>query len=94
MKTESQNHQSVDLDNFDYLPCLKLRFGHTACVHKHYMYVFGGWDGHHTLNDFAVLDLRAQIWLQPNRIQGNVEGRYRHSASSTSQALYVFGGIN
>lgn len=44
-------------DDFDVLPNLKLRFGHTACIYKHYMYVFGGWDGHRTLNDFAVLDL-------------------------------------
>ena len=34
------------------------------------------------------------IWLKPNKIQGKVEGRYRHSASATSSALYVFGGIN
>ncbi len=58
------------------------------------MYVFGGWDGHWTLNDFAVLDLEKKIWLKPIRVHGNVEGRYRHSASSTKTAMYIFGGIN
>jgi hypothetical protein len=58
------------------------------------MFVFGGWDGHQTLNDFAVLDLQLNIWLKPSRVQGTVEGRYRHSASATSKSLFIFGGIN
>jgi len=28
------------------------RYGHTAVVYKEMMYVFGGWDGTRTLNDF------------------------------------------
>ena len=35
----------VNASNFDFLFNIKLRFGHTACVNKSYMYVFGGWDG-------------------------------------------------
>jgi len=58
------------------------------------MYVFGGWDGHSTLSDFAVLDLDKNIWLKPIRVNGNIEGWYRHSASSTQRAMYIFGGIN
>jgi hypothetical protein len=81
-------------EGYELLPKLKLRFGHTACIYQHYMYVFGGWDGHYTLNDFAVLDLQSKVWLKPKNIQGSVEGRYRHSASATGKALYVFGGIN
>jgi N-acetylneuraminic acid mutarotase len=46
------------------------------------------------LNDFAVLDLQSKLWLKPKNIQGSVEGRYRHSASATGKALYIFGGIN
>jgi hypothetical protein len=86
--------EAVKHGDFDILSKLKLRFGHTACVYKHFMYVFGGWDGHQTLNDFAVLDLKNQVWLKPSKVQGTVEGRYRHSASATNTALYVFGGIN
>jgi N-acetylneuraminic acid mutarotase len=28
------------------------RYGHTAVIYKDFMYVFGGWDGTRTLNDF------------------------------------------
>jgi hypothetical protein len=58
------------------------------------MYVFGGWDGNITLNDLSVFDLHLCIWLRPRQIQGSIEGRYRHTSSSTSRAMYVFGGIN
>lgn len=84
----------VNASNFDFLFNIKLRFGHTACVNKSYMYVFGGWDGQQTLNDFSVFDFENKIWLRPNRVTGSVEGRYRHSASHTKSAMYIFGGIN
>ena len=47
-----------------------------------------------TLNDLSVFDLDLCIWLRPRQIQGSIEGRYRHTASSTSRAMYIFGGIN
>jgi hypothetical protein len=58
------------------------------------MYIFGGWDGQMTLNDLSIFDLNLHIWLQPRQMHGNIEGRYRHTACATSQAMYVFGGIN
>ena len=33
-------------ESYELLPKLKLRFVHTACIYKHFMYVFGGLDGH------------------------------------------------
>jgi hypothetical protein len=96
LKPEECHHslKKTYAEDYDMLSKLKLRFGHTACIYKHFMFVFGGWDGHQTLNDFAVLDLESKIWLKPNHVQGTVEGRYRHSASATKTALYIFGGIN
>lgn len=91
---EDSSKKLLYADDFEVIGKLKLRFGHTACIYKQFMYVFGGWDGHQTLNDFAVLDLQGKVWLRPKRVQGTVEGRYRHSASATSKALYIFGGIN
>jgi hypothetical protein len=41
----------------------KIRFGHTAVVHKSLMYVFGGWDGQDTLNDLNAYDLEKNVWL-------------------------------
>ncbi len=27
------------------------RFGHTACLFEHSMFIFGGWNGHDTMDD-------------------------------------------
>lgn len=72
----------------------KIRFGHTAVINGNYMYIFGGWDGQVTLEDLSIFDLNLHLWLRPKKIKGNIEGRYRHTASATSRAMYVFGGIN
>ena len=58
------------------------------------MYIFGGWDGQVTLDDLCVFDFNQLTWLKPKSIKGNIEGRYRHTACSTQNAMYVFGGIN
>lgn len=72
----------------------KIRFGHTAVVYKHFMYIFGGWDGQVTLNDLSAFDLEKQIWLEPKNVSGQIDGRYRHTACATSRSMFVFGGIN
>lgn len=79
---------------FELLPFPKIRFGHTAVINKHYMYILGGWDGQMTLNDLSIFDLNLYIWLSPRNMTGSIEGRYRHTACATSNAMYVFGGIN
>jgi hypothetical protein len=71
-----------------------LRFGHTAVVHKNFMYVFGGWDGNITLNDLNVYDFENNIWILLKNLKGQIKGRYRHSANATATAMYVFGGID
>lgn len=45
------------------LPEPKIRFGHTAVINRHYMYIFGGWDGQMTLNDLSIFDLNLHVWL-------------------------------
>jgi len=81
-------------DKYTRLEEPKLRFGHTSVVHKNLMFVFGGWDGNVTLNDLNVFDLDHSTWYQVNHVSGQVKGRYRHSASSTDQSMFVFGGID
>ena len=61
----------------------KIRFGHTAVINQHYMYIFGGWDGQMTLNDLSIFDLNLRVWLQPAQLQGCIEGRYRHTSCAT-----------
>jgi hypothetical protein len=77
-----------------YLPDPKLRFGHTSVTYNEYMMVFGGWDGSVTLNDLNIFDLVNHIWIAPNRVTGEVKGRYRHSSSSTDNSMFIFGGID
>jgi hypothetical protein len=50
-------------EQFQLLPEPKIRFGHTAVINQHYMYIFGGWDGQMTLNDLSIFDLNNRIWL-------------------------------
>lgn len=72
----------------------KLRFGHSAVVFQHYLYVFGGWDGNITLSDLTIFDLDLNLWLQPSNIKGMVKGRYRHTATTTDTSMFIFGGID
>jgi tRNA wybutosine-synthesizing protein 3 len=72
----------------------KLRFGHSAVVHKSFMYVFGGWDGHITLSDLTMFDLEKNVWVVPVGIAGCIKGRYRHTALATDTSMFVFGGID
>lgn len=82
------------LDNVSFVSEPNIRFGHTAIVHKSLMYVFGGWDGIETLNHLNAYDLEKNVWLQFNGMKGSIKGRYRHSASATQTAMYIFGGID
>ncbi len=71
------------------------RFGHSAVVREDgRMQVFGGWDGHYTLNELLVFDLRRECWVQAGETTGEIPARYRHSAVTTPEAMYVFGGID
>ena len=40
------------------------RFGYSAVVSNNLMYIFGGWDGHFTLNHLLVFDLNSYKWLE------------------------------
>lgn len=71
------------------------RFGHTAVVLKHNMYVFGGWDGHDTLDDLYYYNFVSGIWYEVRRINGpRPNPRYRHSCVSFKKSLFIFGGVD
>ncbi|KAF4714468.1 hypothetical protein FOZ63_021580 [Perkinsus olseni] len=42
--------------------CPSPRFGHSAVVHGSCMYVFGGWDGHDTLNELWEFNFPSGRW--------------------------------
>lgn len=70
------------------------RFGHSAVVNDGIMYVFGGWDGHFTLNHLLAFDLINETWRPEIETSGDIPARYRHSSVTTPDAMYIFGGID
>lgn len=62
------------------------RFGHSAVVYQSGMFVFGGWDGHDTLDDLYEYNVPGRGDVPPSR--------YRHSAVVHGCAMFVFGGVD
>eukprot|EP00924_Labyrinthula_sp_SR-Ha-C_P004890 maker-scaffold_1-snap-gene-15.40-mRNA-1 protein AED:0.26 eAED:0.26 QI:0/0/0/1/0/0/3/0/526 len=69
--------------NNSYVPVS--RFGHTAVVDNDDMYVFGGWDGHETLNSMWRYSFLSDLWT-PHR--------YRHCSMVLNGRMYIFGGVD
>ena len=71
------------------------RFGHTAIIYDHSMYIFGGWNGHDTLDDLYQYSFASNYWYEIRRIKGEKPlPRYRHCAVVCNQNLYIFGGVD
>ena len=70
------------------------RFGHSAVIYKHSMYVFGGWNGHDTLDDLYEFSLVTNQWFQVNGRGDVPESRYRHSAVVYGCCMFIFGGVD
>lgn len=59
------------------------------------MYIFGGWDGHDTLDDLYQYAFASNIWYELRRIQGiRPNPRYRHSCVAYNGSLFIFGGVD
>ena len=58
------------------------------------MFLFGGWNGHDTLDDLSEFNTTTNQWfIVPGR--GDVPtSRYRHSAIVYGCCMYVFGGVD
>jgi len=80
------------------------RFGHTAVIYDNSMFVFGGWNGHDTMDDIyqysfgklpSKLPLASNYWYEIKRVKGmRPPPRYRHSAIVCSQIMVIFGGVD
>jgi len=70
------------------------RFGHTAVIYGHSMYIFGGWDGHDTLQELFEYNVSSNMWiLMP--LRGTApRARYRHTAVVCGDAMFTFGGVD
>lgn len=70
------------------------RFGHTAVMHGHSMYVFGGWDGHDTLQELVEYSVSSNMWMQLPPRGTPPRARYRHTAVVCGDAMFTFGGVD
>eukprot|EP00922_Rhytidocystis_sp_ex-Travisia-forbesii_P021443 GHVS01031400.1.p1 GENE.GHVS01031400.1~~GHVS01031400.1.p1 ORF type:complete len:874 (+),score=128.88 GHVS01031400.1:24-2624(+) len=70
------------------------RFGHSAIMYDDSMYIFGGWDGHDTLNDLREFSTRTHQWMACSRMGRAPCPRYRHSAVVYGCCMFVFGGVD
>jgi len=72
----------------------KGRSAYSAVVYKNCMYIYGGWDGHESMNDIHCFNLDTKQWVQqPEQPQDCVAPCVRsHSAWVWNDAMYVWGG--
>jgi len=69
------------------------RFGHSQASFEDKVYLFGGWDGKHTLNDLWEFDSASLEWACISK-HSSVSPRYRHSSVCFKNFLVVFGGVD
>jgi len=70
------------------------RFGHTAVMYGHSMYVFGGWDGHETLQELFEYNASSNQWMQLQMRGQAPRARYRHTAVVCGDGMFTFGGVD
>ena len=56
------------------------------------MYVFGGGDGRHWLNDLIYFDIKRLDWVKAEQLGELPEGRLQHAAFTKGTKLYIYGG--
>jgi len=66
------------------------RSAHSAVVYKNEMYIFGGWNGYQSLDDFYSLNLDTLQWKHIKSENGPSKRRM-HSCVVHKDKMYVFG---
>lgn len=69
------------------------RSAHSAVVYQNEMYIFGGWNGHKSLDDFYSLNLETLEWRQIKK-DGSPSVRRMHSSVVYNDKMYLFGGYD
>ncbi|KAL9269953.1 Rab9 effector protein with kelch motifs-like protein [Drosera capensis] len=68
------------------------RDSHTCTTVGDNLFVFGGTNGLHPLNDLHILDTVSSTWVSPSPRGHIPEAREGHSAALIGKQLFVFGG--
>jgi hypothetical protein len=69
------------------------RSGHSAVVYKNEMYIFGGWNGHSSLDDFYSFNFETLTWKKIET-ESCASKRRMHSTVVYKDKLYLFGGFD
>eukprot|EP01080_Neovahlkampfia_damariscottae_P011009 gene11009-3715_t len=68
------------------------RCGHTACIYKDSMFIFGGLTLISYLNDLYEYNFTSKEWSL-RRYSGRIEKRFAHSSTIVKEKMLIFGGI-
>lgn len=77
--------------NGESVPCQ--RSLHAGAVWKDSFIVFGGYDGHHRVNDLYSYNFKSNQWQPLSNINAPTP-RDRHVAAVFDNSLYIFGGFD
>mmetsp|Transcript_2259 Transcript_2259/g.4792 ORF Transcript_2259/g.4792 Transcript_2259/m.4792 type:complete len:237 (-) Transcript_2259:329-1039(-) len=73
------------------VPCQ--RSLHAGAVWKHFFIVFGGYDGHHRVNDLHAFNFKTATWQTLSNVNAP-SPRDRHVATVFENSLFIFGGFD
>lgn len=71
----------------------KPRHGHTICLYRNRLFVFGGMAGVKFYNDLHILDIDKMTWTAVKQKKNWPIPRAGHSAAIYRKKMYVFGGL-
>lgn len=69
------------------------RIGHSACVFRSSIFVFGGFHSPHTVGDLWEFNTISSEWVEISA-PGGPSDRYRHSGVVIGDTMIIFGGIS
>jgi len=87
----SKGWQKVEAEADSVLPCQ--RSLHAGAIWKDSFVVFGGYDGHHRVNDLYSFNFTTNQWRMLSNTNAPTP-RDRHVATVFDDSLYIFGGFD
>jgi N-acetylneuraminic acid mutarotase len=82
----------IMIPNDHFIP--KARYFHSSIVYKHYMYIYGGFDGISHFGDVCKFNIIQNKWKIISFAPKTFLNRRSHTASRVQSKMYVFGGYD
>jgi len=92
----SQSWEMVKMNPNDPGSCIpSQRSLHISAIHRHHMYIFGGYEGGARVNKFHRFDFLNLLWQEVIAVEGSPPSpRDRHTGAVVADRLLVFGGYD